>query len=159
MYICTLFCRSNSISTGRSVPLNSPSSDMSCVVTSLISPDQPKATASTVPLPSTLSLPLLIPNASSILASGSPLLRLIIANVITPASTYVLPWNPLLPTSRNSSSAWSAIRCLASSTRSTGLLRGSGNADCGGDCIIVSEGRFGEVLRRGSNCEADEGEK
>ena len=111
-----------------------------------------------MPLPKTLNLPFLIPKPSSILSAGSPLALLINANVTNPASTYVLPLNPLLPTSLSSSSAASAIRCRASSTRSTGLFRGSGNADWGGEFIIVSEGRLGEALRLGSNCESEEGE-
>ncbi|KAL7779382.1 hypothetical protein CFE70_008885 [Pyrenophora teres f. teres 0-1] len=106
----------------------------------------------------TPNLPLIIPKLSSILSAGSPLSILISANVTNPASTYVLPLNPLLPTSLNSSSAASAMRCLASSTRSTGLFRASGNADCGGEFIMVSEGRLGAVLRLGSNCESEDGE-
>lgn len=126
------------------------------------------ATASTVSFPNTLNLPLLIPRLFSILSSGSPLLRLINAKVIVPASTYFLPSNPLRPISLISSSASSAIICRASSTRSTGLFRESGKADGGGGCIIApsAKGRLRDEalplllpLRRGSNGDVDEGEK
>lgn len=100
------------------------------------SPQFSIATAPTVPGLRTLSLPFLMPRPFSIRAAGSPRACLINANVMTPASTYFLPSKPLRPTLLISASASSAILCLASSTRSTGLFLGSGNADCGGACIM-----------------------
>jgi hypothetical protein len=159
LYVCRSVSTATVIPNRHHFSLHLPSS---AVLLNSDLPQPSSATAPNVPGVSTLSLPFLIPRLFSIRSAGSPRVCLINANVMTPASTYFLPSNPLRPTLLISASASSAILCLASSTRKTGLFLGSGNAERGGACIMSPSmccDSFGRCdWGWGSNCDRDVGE-